>query len=151
MASLQGISYKVVKRGPMLETSTALVTTSTGVAQDIFGKPGKRQVTVLSSEQWEQACESLDIQLPWTTRRANLLVEGITFSKKSVGKMLHIGHLQLLVTGETDPCKKMESAHKGLEAALTPNWRGGVTCKVLNDANINIGDQVHLSEQLSLL
>ncbi|GIU44870.1 MOSC domain-containing protein [Shewanella algidipiscicola] len=151
MASLQGISYKVVKRGPMLETSTALVTTSSGVAQDIFGKPGNRQVTVLSFEQWEQACESLNTQLPWTTRRANLLVEGVRFGPQDVGKIMHVGDLQLLVTGETDPCRKMQAAFPGLEKALTPDWRGGITCKVLNDATIDIGNRVYFSEQLQLL
>jgi len=151
MASLQGISYKVVKRGPMLETSNALVTTTTGVAQDIFGKPSKRQVTVLSAEQWQQACNQLNIDLPWTTRRANLLIEGLLFDADSVGKILNIGELQLLITGETDPCKKMELVQPGLEAALTPDWRGGITCRVLNDANINIGDTVHLTEQLTLI
>ncbi|QYJ86218.1 MOSC domain-containing protein [Shewanella mesophila] len=151
MASLQGISYKVVKGGPMLETSNALVTTTTGVAQDVFGKPGRRQVTVLSAQQWQLACNELNIDLPWTTRRANLLIEGFEFSPLSVGKVLHIGDLRLHITGETDPCKKMEMTQPGLKAALTPDWRGGITCRVLNDANINIGDPVYLTEQLELL
>ncbi|QYJ82479.1 MOSC domain-containing protein [Shewanella aegiceratis] len=146
MASLQGISYKVVKGGPMLETSAALVTTSTGVAQDVFGKPGKRQVTLLSAQQWLAACEALDTELPWTTRRANLLIDGISFSEKDLGKVIHIGALQLEITGETDPCKKMEMAYAGLEAALRPDWRGGVTCRVLNDAEICIGDSVQLAD-----
>ncbi|MCG9755275.1 MOSC domain-containing protein [Shewanella insulae] len=146
MASLQGISYKVVKGGSMLETSAALVTTSTGVAQDVFGKPGKRQVTLLSAQQWQDACEALDTELPWTTRRANLLIDGISFSEQDLGKMIQIGALQLEITGETDPCKKMEMAYAGLEAALQPDWRGGVTCRVLNDAEISIGDSVHLVE-----
>ena len=151
MASLQGIGYKVVKGGSMLETSNALVTTTTGVAQDVFGKPSKRQVTVFSAQQWQQACDELNIELPWTTRRANLLVEGLEFGPQYIGKVLHIGDLQLHITGETDPCKKMEMAQPGLEAALTPNWRGGVTCRVLNDANINIGDSVRITEQLELI
>ncbi|MCG9712752.1 MOSC domain-containing protein [Shewanella insulae] len=146
MASLQGISYKVVKGGSMLETSAALVTTSTGVAQDVFGKPGKRQVTLLSAQQWQDACQTLDTELPWTTRRANLLIDGISFSEQDLGKVIQIGALQLEITGETDPCKKMEMAYAGLEAALQPDWRGGVTCRVLNDAEISIGDSVHLVE-----
>jgi len=36
----------------------------------------------------------------------------------------------------------MEIAHVGLEAALTPDWRGGVTCRVLNDAMIHLGDEI---------
>ncbi|WP_394204909.1 MOSC domain-containing protein [Shewanella waksmanii] len=144
MASLLGISNKTVKKGPMLETNSALVTTASGVAQDIFGRPGKRQVTVMSVEQWQLACDSIQVELPWTTRRANLLVEGLSFSQQDLGKTLKIGDLQLLITGETDPCKKMEIAQPGLEKALQPDWRGGVTCRVINDATITIGDTVSL-------
>ncbi|MCE9679667.1 MOSC domain-containing protein [Shewanella sp. AS1] len=150
MASLQGISYKVVKNGPMLETTSALVTTNTGVAQDIYGKSSKRQVTVLSSEQWQLACDQLDATLPWTVRRANLLIEGMQFDASHKGKILKIGELELLITGETDPCHKMEAAHAGLEAALKPDWRGGVTCRVLTDAHINISDRVYLTDPQEL-
>ncbi|WP_028773395.1 MOSC domain-containing protein [Shewanella waksmanii] len=145
MASLLGISYKTVKKGPMIETGSALVTTTSGVAQDVFGRPGKRQVTVMSAEQWRVACDSINVDLPWTTRRANLLVEGLCFSQQDLGKTLEIGALKLLITGETDPCKKMEIAQPGLENALLPDWRGGVTCRVVNDATIAIGDTVILS------
>ncbi|WP_076416459.1 MOSC domain-containing protein [Shewanella sp. UCD-KL12] len=144
MSSLKAIGFKPVKQQPMTLVSSANVTCSAGVEQDFFGRPGKRQVTVMSQEQWQTVCEELNTQLPWTTRRANLLVEGLSFSADNIGKTLHIGALKLEITGETDPCKKMEIAHSGLEAALTPDWRGGVTCRVLNDAEIFEGDSVQL-------
>ena len=68
------IAYKTVKRGPMNEVLCANVTQPSGVEKDVFGRPGKRQVTVLSKIQWQQACNSIEADLPWTTRRANLLV-----------------------------------------------------------------------------
>ena len=43
---------------------------------------------------------------------------------------------------ETAPCERMDEQHQGLRAALTPDWRGGVSCKVLNDATIKVGDGV---------
>lgn len=144
MPILTAIGFKPVKQQPMTLVSSANVTCSAGVEQDFFGRPGKRQVTVMSQEQWQTVCEELNTQLPWTTRRANLLVEGLSFSADNVGKTLRIGALKLEITGETDPCKKMEIAHSGLEAALTPDWRGGVTCRVLNDAEIFEGDSVQL-------
>ncbi|MDT3309148.1 MOSC domain-containing protein [Shewanella baltica] len=144
MPKLLAIAYKTVKRGPMNEVLCANVTQLSGVEKDVFGRPGKRQVTVLSKLQWQQACHSIEADLPWTTRRANLLVDDLVFSSADVGKHLQIGELRLEITGETDPCKKMEIAHVGLEAALTPDWRGGVTCRVLNDAMIHLGDEITL-------
>ncbi|MCB2383958.1 MULTISPECIES: MOSC domain-containing protein [Shewanella] len=144
MPKLLAIAYKTVKRGPMNEVLCANVTQLSGVEKDVFGRPGKRQVTVLSKIQWQQACHSIEADLPWTTRRANLLVDDLVFSSADVGKHLQIGDLRLEITGETDPCKKMEIAHVGLEAALTPDWRGGVTCRVLNDAMIHLGDEITL-------
>lgn len=144
MPKLLAIAYKTVKRGPMNEVLCANVTQLSGVEKDVFGRPGKRQVTVLSKLQWQQACHSIKADLPWTTRRANLLVDDLVFSSADVGKHLQIGELRLEITGETDPCKKMEIAHIGLEAALRPDWRGGVTCRVLNDAMIHLGDEITL-------
>lgn len=142
MPKLVAIAYKTVKRGPMKEVLCANVTQHSGVEKDVFGRPGKRQVTVLSLQQWQTACQSINADLVWTIRRANLLVDGLSFSPTDVGKQLRIGDLSLEITGETDPCKKMEMAHPGLELALTPDWRGGVTCRVLNDAMIHLGDPV---------
>ncbi len=108
----------------------------------------------MSQDQWNLVCLELDKPLPWVTRRANLLIQDYSFSSSDRGKLLKIGSLELLITGETDPCKKMEIAQAGLEKALTPDWRGGVTCRVLNDAQITQGDLVTISEvpeQLSFI
>jgi MOSC domain-containing protein YiiM len=61
-----------------------------------------------------------------------------------VGKQIKIGALILLVTGETDPCSKMDAQVMGLMQALTPDWRGGICCKVIADGRITIGDKVHI-------
>lgn len=154
MPTLTAIGFKPVRQGPMTLVETAQVTKSAGVEQDFFGRPGKRQVTVMSQDQWNLVCLELDKPLPWVTRRANLLIQDYSFSSSDRGKLLKIGSLELLITGETDPCKKMEIAQAGLEKALTPDWRGGVTCRVLNDAQITQGDLVTISEvpeQLSFI
>jgi MOSC domain-containing protein YiiM len=71
------------------------------------------------------------------------MISGYQFSAADVGKVIQIGDdLQLIITGETDPCKKMEQAYSGLEQALTPNWRGGVTCKVIASGLIQQDDIV---------
>ncbi|MGS0683185.1 MOSC domain-containing protein [Shewanella sp. 125m-7] len=144
MAELLAIAFKTEKCGAMITVDQADVTQAKGVENDIFGRPGKRQVTIMSLQQWQLACNEVDKQLPWITRRANLLVDGLSFSAQDIGKQLVIGKLVLEITGETDPCKKMAIAYPGLEKALLPDWRGGVTCRVIEGSSIQIKDSVIL-------
>lgn len=146
MITLTGIARKPASRAPMQEMEQASIRTESGLDKDFRGKPGKRQLTVLSHEAWQQACDELGKQLPWTTRRANLLVKGIDFSPDDVGKVLSIGEVRLEITRETDPCKRMDEAQDGLKQALMPDWRGGVCCRVLHPGEIHLGDTVSLDE-----
>jgi MOSC domain-containing protein YiiM len=149
MAELSAIGYKKIKSGPMFEVCKVKVTKELGLTLGLPRRPSTRQITLLSIEQWQQACEILSVKYPWTVRRANLLIVGMQFNAEHIGKVIHIGELQLLITGETQPCIKMDWVHKGLSAVLN-NFRAGVTCKVLNDADIKVGDTIHITEQLSL-
>jgi MOSC domain-containing protein YiiM len=149
MAELTAIGYRKIKSGPMFEVHNVKVTKAEGLTLGLPRRASSRQITVLCEEQWQQACMALTIILPWTARRANLLISGIQFNAEHIGKVMHIGQLQLLITGETEPCFKMDLVHPGLCNALN-NFKAGVTCKVLNDADIQIGDSIHITEQLPL-
>ena len=59
-----------------------------------------------------------------------------------MGKILRIGDAELVVTGETDPCSRMDEQQRGLTTALTPQWRGGISCDVIKPGAIKIGDQI---------
>jgi MOSC domain-containing protein YiiM len=126
----------------MVEISDVEIDAVTGLAGDARGRKPGRQVTVLFREGWDAACRELGAALPWTTRRANLLVEGMAVP--AVGERIGIGNVVLEVTGETDPCRVMEAAHRGLRRALTPDWRGGVCCRVYRQGRIAVGDAVVL-------
>ena len=76
-----------------------------------------------------------------------MLVEGISFSPASVGDVIKIGSLRLQITRETDPCQRMEDLQPGLMKALTPDWRGGACCRVINGGDIALGDVVELIPQ----
>ncbi len=144
---LLGIATRSQKNGPMHTSEHTCITLDAGLEEDFRRPPSDRQVTVLSMVQWQQACNELDVELPWTARRANLLVDKIEFSEKMLGKFIVIDDLILEIRGETDPCKKMDQFHQGLKQALTPNWRGGVCCKVLHGGSIQVGDKVELRSQ----
>ena len=52
-------------------------------------------------------------------------------------QVLHIGPVRLAITGETDPCERMDMQHQGLRKTLTPAWRG-VTCFVVGEGTIQV-------------
>ena len=142
---LLAIARREKSRGEMEVLDRTDVSPEAGVAGDLRGRHGERQVTVLSREAWDATCATLGIEIPWTTRRANLLVEGLELEGTS-GQRLRIGAVQLVVTGETAPCPRMEQQHAGLRAALEPAWRGGVTCRVLSGGELRRGDPVFWDE-----
>ncbi|MGF1690879.1 MOSC domain-containing protein [Photobacterium kagoshimensis] len=138
------IAKREKSRAPMEEMTQAAITTEQGVVGDFRGKPGKRQLTVLSAESWQDACNDVSAELPWTVRRSNILVKGIRFSEMNVGDVIQIGDVKLEITCETDPCPRMDEQHQGLTQALMPDWRGGVCCRVLADGEVNVGDEAIL-------
>ena len=124
--------------------SQARVSGEAGVEGDFRGRTENlRKVTVIAREDWDAACRELGRELPWTTRRANLLVEGIDLPQR-IGARFAVGSLVLEVIEETAPCSRMERAAAGLRAALKPDWRGGVCCNVVEPGDIAIGAPVEL-------
>jgi len=108
-------------------------------------KTGRREVTLLSIERWQQACRELGVDMPWHTRRANLLIQGVDLAA-ALGRVISIGPAQLRIHGETRPCGIMDAQQPGLRVALQPDFRGGVHAEVLVGGVIRVGDpvQVHL-------
>ena len=150
---LAGIAIKKESKAPIIVLTEAVVDEESGVMGDHKGKLGKRQVTVLFGKKWRAACveacgshvEECALYIDWRARRANLFVEGIEAGKGDVGKLLHVGsEVVLEITGETKPCNRMNEAHPGLREALKPDWRAGVTCKVVRGGEIKLDDEVHL-------
>lgn len=134
-----------------METLDAVaIGVATGVDGDHKGlKYPNRAVTVLSVEDWRAAIADLadlagPVPLPWTVRRANLLVEAVRLPRARGGQ-LRIGPVLLEITGETFPCQRMDEAHPGLLRALAPAWRGGVTCRVVEPGTARVGDAVEVA------
>jgi len=143
MGRLLGIARRGAQRASMEEINTAVVSIETGLSGDYRGRHTGRQVTVLIIQDWQAACDELGAELPWTTRRANLLLDDIALPKSS-GGLLKVGGCLLKITGETDPCERMDEQHIGLRAALTPAWRGGRTCNVVKAGEIRVGDSAQV-------
>lgn len=147
---LLGIARRDRVRAPMEELSEGRITIDQGLEGDHKGpKFPRRRITVLAREAWEEALAELrdasgtGIELPWTVRRANLFVEGVRLPRVR-GGVLRIGPVKLEVTAPTQPCRRMEEARSGLLKALHPDWRGGVTCAVLEGGVVRVGDDVEI-------
>ena len=141
MGRLVGIARRDKKRAAMQILDHAEISIAGGVANDFRGKSGERQVTVISARAWREACEELGRDLPWTVRRANLLVDNIDLPA-AAGGLLAIGSVRLKINLETRPCSRMDEQCEGLKAALEPDWRGGLCCSVLQGGTVSIGDPV---------
>lgn len=140
---LQGIAIKYAKRTPLILVNEALVTVQNGIQGDCCGARRKRQITLLSRHSWDAACQDLGTVISWQMRRANILVDKMQFNANSIGERILIGEdVVLEITGETTPCERMDQVYCGLKSALTPDWRGGITARILRGGHIKIGDRV---------
>ena len=139
---LKAIGRHAVPGGAMETVETAAVSIEDGVEGNV-PTSRRRKVTVVAAEAWAAACAELGADLSWTLRRANLLVEGLDLPRQP-GARLRIGGVVLEVTQETAPCALMDAQHPGLKAALTPDWRGGVSCRVVAAGRVTAGDAADL-------
>ena len=150
MGNVLGISARIESRAPMVVFASAKVSFKHGVGDASRGlKRNGRQITIMSKEAWEDTLSDLGQDLHWTTRRANILIEGIGL-ENTTGKVLKVGSFLVEITGELNPCYRMDEQADGLTKALTPNWRGGVTCKLLREGIVNENDSVTFMDKASL-
>jgi MOSC domain-containing protein YiiM len=145
---LLGIARHARPRGPIETIDHGDVTLTEGLHGDFRGglKPGrnKRQVTIMAAEGWRDALHDLGATVPWEQRRVNLLVEGLLLEETTGARIIFDSGLVLEVTGECDPCSRMEEVAPGLKAALLPHWRGGVITRVIESGPIRVGEQVRI-------
>jgi MOSC domain-containing protein YiiM len=69
------------------------------------------------------------------------LIEGVELPR-ALGGIIAVGPAVLEITYPTTPCMRMDEARQGLMRALYPDWRGGVTCRVLEGGRVALGDPV---------
>ena len=145
VGTIEAIAVRSCKNGPMEELPQAEARTGGGIEGDLPA-PLDRGITLLSADQWEQVTRELDRDLPWHTRRANVLVSGPGLGRL-IGQEIQVGSVRVAVTGETKPCKLMEQLCPGLRAALTPERRGGVHGRITQSGTLVIGDEIVLLEE----
>lgn len=145
---LIGIARKGRAHGPVETIDHVEVGLDTGIHGDHRGatRPGKsnrRQITILRVEDWSAAIAELGRPVSWEQRRANLLVEGVDLPQ-APGAMVRVGAALFEITGECDPCRRMDAVADGLQSALRPGWRGGRIARVIEGGRIALGDTVEI-------
>ncbi len=137
---LAAIWLKRVRRGPMDPRQRATLVAGRGLVGNA-NQGGRRQVTLISAERWAEMMAELAADLDPTTRRANLMVQGVRLAE-SRGRVLRVGPCRLHIQGETRPCERMEEAWTGLQGVMARDWGGGAFAEVLDDGEIAVGDPV---------
>ena len=134
------LALRPEKGGAMALAESISLTPENGVIGD-HGTSKNRQVTFLDEANWIAACEEIAADLPWTTRRANILVQGLDLPKL-VEQQVRVGTALVEVIGEVDPCYVMDAAQNGLKDALKPDWRGGVYARVIESGIVVNEDKI---------
>ena len=142
MGRIAKIWVKRFKGGPMDEVRSVAMTPETGIEGNAQSGR-KRQVTLLAIERWRDAERELGRPADPALRRANILLEGVDLVE-SRGRTIRLGEVELYVWGETRPCRKMDEASAGLQAALDPEWRAGAHAEVAIGGTVRVGDEVSL-------
>ena len=142
---LQAIWIKRVRRGPMDRRDSATLVAGRGIVGNA-NQGGRRQVTLIEQEVWEDLMGRMGASLSPSERRANLMVSGVRLAN-SRGRILHVGPCRIRIYGETKPCERMDEALMGLKEAMYPDWGGGAYGEVLDDGPIAVGDPVRWADQ----
>lgn len=124
----------------MDEVTEATAVAGKGLAGNV-DRSRRRQVTLIEREIWERLMRELKTNAPPSSRRANLMLSGVSLANTR-GRTLRVGGVRLVVGGETTPCERMDEAVPGLRAVMKPHWGGGVFAQVLDDGVITVGDAV---------
>jgi MOSC domain-containing protein YiiM len=105
-----------------------------------YGKPAKRQVTLIEREMIDQHAAALGAQLDPGDVRSNIETTGVDLISL-IGQQVQIGEAVLLFVEPRTPCHKMDALAPGLRA-LMENSRQGVIARVVKSGRIRPGDSI---------
>ncbi len=139
------ISYRPAKKADVQVVSEIMVDTNQGVIGDHYhGTNGKRHLTCIQKEHIETVSSILKKEISPTLLRRNLVIEGINLHSL-ISRTIRIGDSVVAeVTGPCHPCSRMEE-NLGPGGYNAMRGHGGITCRILKNGKIGIGDLVKVA------
>jgi MOSC domain-containing protein YiiM len=132
---------------PFLDAAEFNLVAEKGIVEDRryfgrvnYGKPAKRQVTLIEREMIDRHAAALGAQLEPGDVRSNIETTGINLVSL-IGQQVQIGEAVLLFVEARTPCHKMDALAPGLRA-LMENSRQGVIARVVKGGTIRSGDSI---------
>src|SRR6266436_6789605 len=98
-STIETIWIKRAKRGPMDPVAKAQTIAGRGIVGNA-NQGGRRQVTLIDADDWEELMRILGGTLAPSARRANVMLRGVDLTS-SRGKVLSLGACKLRIYGET--------------------------------------------------
>jgi len=141
--TLERIWCKRAHRGPMDSLLEAELVVGEGL-RGSADRGGRRQITLLEREVWEDVTFALGASIDPSLRRANLYVSRIPLANTR-GRILAVGSARIRIWRDTAPCERMDEVHPGLQDALRVQWSGGACGEILAGGVIRVGDPVHFA------
>lgn len=135
---VEALWLKRSHRGPMDAVREVRVSPDAGLVGGV-DRSRRRQITLIEHEVWDRLVRELGGDADPSARRANLMLTGIRLMNTR-GRVLRVGEARLAIGGELTPCERMDEVLPGLQAAMRPDWGGGVFAQILGDAIIRVGD-----------
>lgn len=136
------IALKTAVGGPMREVNEAAAEVDRGLVGSVRPSP-RRGITFIATGAWRRATGEIGVELPWHTRRANVLVDAEQVGHL-IGKTVQVGGVVVEILAETRPCELMNKLQPGLLDALKPDCRAGVYGRVISAGAFRIGDDLRI-------
>lgn len=132
------------EKGKPVQVLKEIIAQTGGLLNDHSNKgnsDSKRQVTLIQEEHLKAAASFLGmLEIDPALVRRNIVVKGINLNALA-GRRFSIGDAILEMSGYCPPCHRMEE-NLGRGGYNAMRGHGGITCRVLKEGKIKIGDTV---------
>ena len=141
------IGLRPGRQEPLLTPRSATLIAGRGIEGDRYqtSRDGARQVTLIASESLDAIASYLGrSEVPPDLLRRNFVTVGMNLVALK-GRRFRLGAALLEYSGDCAPCSRMEAA-LGPGGYNAVRGHGGITARIIEGGDVNIGDAVSRSD-----